>query len=213
MPGFGRSEKNPEQATSLDVQGEVFAQMLAHWKLERPSLIAHDFGGAITLRAHLLHGCQFERFVLMNVVAMRPWGSAFFDHVSKHVEAFTGLPDHIHKAIVEAYIKGALINDIDPMDFKQLAAPWTTAEGTVSFYRQFAQADEKFTAEIEEQFGDVRCPVRILWGVDDPWIPIDRGRALHGLVGKGEFRAMEHVGHLPQLEAPDIVLKELSDFL
>ncbi|CAH2397879.1 hypothetical protein MES4922_190463 [Mesorhizobium ventifaucium] len=77
MPGYGRSAKAAEQRTSLDVQGEVFAEMLAHWDLEQPMVVAHDFGGATTLRAHLLHGCDFERYVLMNVVAMRPWGSEF----------------------------------------------------------------------------------------------------------------------------------------
>ncbi|RWQ42945.1 MAG: alpha/beta hydrolase, partial [Mesorhizobium sp.] len=87
MPGYGRSDKGAEQRTSLDVQGEVFAEMLAHWDLEQPTVVAHDFGGATTLRAHLLHGCDFERYVLMNVVAMRPWGSEFFDHVGRHVDA------------------------------------------------------------------------------------------------------------------------------
>src|SRR3546814_10583060 len=60
--------------------------MLAQWDLERPMVVAHDMGGAATLRAHLLHGCNFERYVLMNVVAMRPWGSAFFDHVGRSEE-------------------------------------------------------------------------------------------------------------------------------
>ena len=109
MPGYGRSEMNAEQRTSLDVQGRGFADMLDHWQLERPLVIAHDFGGATTLRAHLLHGRDYARYVLMNVVAMRPWGSAFFDHVGRHVEAFVGLPPHIHQAVVEAYIRGALV--------------------------------------------------------------------------------------------------------
>ena len=213
MPGFGQSAKRADQRTSLDVQGNVFAEMLGHWELDSPAVIAHDFGGAITLRAHLLHGCDYARLVLMNVVAMRPWGSAFFDHVGKHFEAFSGLPAHIHKAIVQAYIQGALVNDLDPADFQKLVEPWLSPEGSTSFYRQFAQADERYTTEIEPQFGDVRCPIRILWGIDDPWIPIERGRALYKLIGKGEFRQMEGVGHLPQLEAPGTVLKELTGFL
>lgn len=213
MPGYGQSEKRGGQRTSLDVQGQVFAEMLAHWRLSRPSVIAHDFGGATTLRAHLLHGCDFERYVLMNVVAMRPWGSEFFEHVGKHVEAFEGLPPHIHKAIVEAYVRGALVCEISPVDFGELVAPWLTEDGAGSFYRQFAQADERYTAEIEPYFKDIRCPVKILWGEDDPWIPIERGKALHGLIGQHRFQALKGVGHLPQLEAPETVLEALSEFL
>ncbi|MGF1594455.1 MAG: alpha/beta fold hydrolase [Kiloniellaceae bacterium] len=213
MPGYGRSEKGPEQRSSLDVQGRVFAEMLAQWGLERPVVIAHDMGGAATLRAHLLHGCDFDRYVLMNVVAMRPWGSAFFDHVGRHVDAFLGLPPHIHRAVVEAYIRGAIVNGIDADDVERLVEPWLSEEGRVSFYRQFAQADEIYTAEVEPRFGDLRCPAMILWGEDDPWIPLARGKALHALMPRAAFEPLPAVGHLPQLEAPDLVLERLDAFL
>ncbi|MEM7718102.1 MAG: alpha/beta hydrolase [Pseudomonadota bacterium] len=213
MPGYGRSDKSEEQRTSLDVQGEVFAEMMVHWGLSKPSIVAHDFGGATTLRAHLLHGCEFENFVLMNVVAMRPWGSDFFDHVGRHVDAFQGLPQHIHEAIVAAYIRGALVNDIPVEDFEALVAPWLTKDGAPSFYRQFAQADEKYTEEVEPLFGQVRCPVKILWGEDDPWIPLERGKALHQLMPKAAFATLAGAGHMPQLETTDAVLEEVLSFL
>lgn len=213
MPGYGRSEMHPDRPTSLDVQGEVFAWMLRHFALERPAVVAHDFGGAVTLRAHLLHGCDVDRLVLMNVVAIRPWGSAFFDHVGRHVDAFVGLPPHIHAAVARAYIEGALISDIDPADLAALVGPWLTEAGRVSFYRQFAQADERYTAEIEPLFGAVRCPTRILWGADDPWIPLERGRSLHDRMPGADFVSMPGVGHLPQLEAPEQVLRHVVGFL
>lgn len=212
MPGYGHSEKRDGQRTSLDVQGRVFAEMFEHWELERPLVVAHDFGGAITLRAHLLHECEFEQYFLMNVVAMRPWGSEFFDHVGRHVDAFLGLPPHIHQAVVEAYIKGALVNDIEHEDFVKLVEPWLSEEGRSSFYRQFAQADEKYTAEVEPLYGDIRCPVKIVWGKNDPWIPLERGKALHALIPQASFAALEGVGHLPQLEAPNLVLEQLLGF-
>ena len=213
MPGHGRSEKRADQRTSLDVQGEVLAEMLAHWGLSHPSVIAHDFGGAVTLRAHLLGGCDYQRLVLMNVVALRPWGSAFFDHVRKHVEAFRGLPPYIHRAIVEAYIKGALVNELADDDLARLVAPWLTEEGADSFYRQFAHADERYTAEIEPLFGAVRCPVTILWGERDPWIPLERGEALRERMPHAAFETIPDAGHMPQLEIPDEFLRRVRTFL
>jgi pimeloyl-ACP methyl ester carboxylesterase len=165
------------------------------------------------LRAHLLHGCDFEKYVLMNVVALSPWGSEFFDHVGRHVEAFAGLPPHIHRAVVEAYIDGALVTEIGAEAREALAAPWLSEDGHGSFYRQFAQADEAYTDEIEPLYGDIRCPVKILWGEDDPWIPIDRGRALHAAIPQSTFETLPKTGHLPQLEVPDLVLEKLAAFL
>ena len=149
----------------------------------------------------------------MNVVAMRPWGSEFFDHVGRHIAAFTGLPPHIHEAIARAYIRGALANDLDRTDLEALLAPWLTEAGRVSFYRQFAQADERFTAEIEPLFAKVRCRTMILWGEDDPWIPLERGRALAGRMPFADFRTMPGLGHLPQLEGPQVLLERLGEFL
>lgn len=210
MPGYGRSAKSPDQPTGLDVQGAVFVEMLAHWALEDPAVIAHDFGGATTLRAHLLHGCAFARLVLMNVVALSPWGSAFFDHVGRHMDAFQGLPPHIHEAVVRAYIGGALVHPLAAEDLDALAAPWLTEDGRGSFYRQFAQADEAFTSAFEPHLSEIRCPVTILWGADDPWIPLDRGRALAERMPAARFETLPGLGHLPQLEDPGRVLAALE---
>ena len=212
MPGYGLSGKSPDQPTSLDVQGEIFAFMLAHFGIERPLVLAHDFGGAVTLRAHLLHGCDYEKLLLMNVVALSPWGSEFFDHVGRHVDAFTGLPPAIHEAVVRAYIRGALVSKIPDEDYEALCLPWLSEEGRISFYRQFAQADDSYTDEIAPLLGEVRCPVQVIWGEDDPWIPVERGKELAGKVSGNAFEPLPDVGHLPQIEAPDTVLKHARTF-
>lgn len=212
MPGFGQSAKALDQPTGLDVQGCIFGEMLDHWGLARPSVWAHDFGGAVSLRAQLLQGRTYERYILMNVVAMRPWGSAFFDHVRGHVDAFLGLPPHIHRAVVIAYIAGALVTPLPADDLDALAAPWLDADGQVAFYRQFAQADEALTAVLEPSLASVSRPVHVLWGADDPWIPLERGQALAEAIGT-TLEPLTGLGHLPQLEDPNRVVARALDFL
>ena len=201
MPGFGASDMEPARLPHLGTQGEVFVEMLDHWNLNAPMILAHDFGGAVTLRAHLLHGCNFSNWILMNVVAMRPWGSEFFDHVGRHVDAFTGLPPHIHEAVVRAYIKGALIQELPGGDFETLVRPWLSESGKRAFYTQFALADEAYTAEVEPDFPNIRAPVSVLWGERDPWIPLARGQALADAIGT-DLKPLPGLGHLPQLEDP-----------
>ena len=65
------------QTVSLDKQTEIFGQLLDYWELGNPSIVAHDFGGAITLRAHLLGGYDFKRYALLVVVALAPWDRLF----------------------------------------------------------------------------------------------------------------------------------------
>jgi pimeloyl-ACP methyl ester carboxylesterase len=51
MLGYGASAKGDLPDVSLGIQNEVFAALLDHWALERPHVVAHDFGGATALRA------------------------------------------------------------------------------------------------------------------------------------------------------------------
>ena len=162
--GYGQSEMLHDQQVSLDVQSQLLSELIEHWNLHKPHVIAHDFGGAISLRAHLLHGCRYQSLQLIDVVAIAPWGSPFFAHVKDHEEAFAGVPDYIHLAIIQAYIKGALATGINPEIFDQLVEPWTTARGKPAFYRQIAQADQKYTDEIQPSYAEIECPVSILWG-------------------------------------------------
>lgn len=211
--GYGQSDMREGQRVSLDVQGRIFANLLGHWKLDDPTIIAHDFGGAISLRAHLLHDCAYERLLLMNVVAMAPWGSPFFAHVQEHEAAFAGVPSYIHEAIVERYIKGAIYKDLPPEELKGLVSPWLSEEGQAAFYRQIAQADQAYTDEVEPEYGNIRCPVKILWGEEDEWIPIATGQRLHSAIPQSTFHPIPKSGHLVQMDNPEDVAFHIMDFL
>ena len=90
--------------------------------------------------------------------------------------------------------------------------PWLSADGKGAFYRQIAQADPKYTEEIESRYRDIEIPVLILWGENDTWIPIERGRALADMVPYSEFRPIPNAGHLVIEERPAELLSYLTDF-
>jgi hypothetical protein len=49
--GFGDSERHVDQDVSLVAHGEVLAELVGYWGLERPALVGHDIGGAAVLRS------------------------------------------------------------------------------------------------------------------------------------------------------------------
>ncbi|MFE4625053.1 hypothetical protein [Streptomyces mirabilis] len=66
--------------------------------LGQPLVVAHDFGGAVVLRAHLLHGARYRALALVDPVAPAPWGSPFFRLVGEHADVFERLPPALHGA-------------------------------------------------------------------------------------------------------------------
>ncbi|TLY59381.1 MAG: alpha/beta hydrolase, partial [Gammaproteobacteria bacterium] len=81
--------------------------------------------------------------------------------------------------------------------------------GQAAFYRQIAQMDQRYTDEVEHRYGEIRCPVCILWGEDDKWIPIVQGRALAARIPNAVFRSVKNAGHLVQEDAPEAVVATL----
>ena len=63
-----------------------------------------------------------------------------------------------------------------------LVGPWATRDGQPAFYRQIAQAEERFTEEFEHLFDRLTEPVHIVWGAEDAWIPVDRAARLQSML-------------------------------
>lgn len=211
--GYGQSEMRDGQDVSLGVQNGLLAELLLYWQLTRPDIVAHDFGGATALRAHLLNGCEFRSLTLIDPVAVAPWGSPFVQHVRSHQAAFQGLPAYIHEAIVPAYVRGAIRRTIPDDELMPYARPWLGEQGQAAFYRQIAQMDQRYTDEIEPRLVEVRCPTLVLWGEDDAWIPIQRGQDLSTRIPSARFRSIAHAGHLVQEDAPEAIVAALLEFL
>jgi pimeloyl-ACP methyl ester carboxylesterase len=200
------------QDVSLGVQNRLLDALLAHWRLTRPDVVAHDFGGCTALRTHLLNGRDFDSLTLIDPVAISPWGSPFVQHVRKYEAAFAGVPDYIQAAILSAYIAGAAYRPLAPEVMALYADPWRGETGQPAFYRQIAQMDRCYTDEIEPRLAAIRCPVKILWGEEDRWIPIERGRELAARIPKATFQPVPAAGHLTQEDAPEAILTALARF-
>ncbi|MEV4776370.1 alpha/beta fold hydrolase [Microbacterium sp. LWH12-1.2] len=213
MPGYGQSSKDPGHDVDLGVQGELFAGLLDEWGLDRPHIIAHDFGGAVALRARLLHGARYRSLCLVDVVALSPWGSPFFTLVQQHSDVFTRLPAAVHQGAVEAYVRGASHRGIRDDDLAMLVDPWTGVLGQPAFYRQIAQADERYTTEMEPLYSTIDEPVHIIWGADDTWIPVDRAHRLNSMIPGSTLTVVERAGHLIQLDAPAQLGAELGHWV
>lgn len=213
LAGYGMSEQRAGQDVSLRVQNRLLAALLKHWQLERPDVVAHDFGGATALRAALLDQCEYRSLLLIDPVAVAPWGSPFVRHVRAHEAAFAGVPAYIHEAMINAYLQGAVYRPLAADTLSIYSTPWKGEAGQPAFYRQIAQMDQRYTDEVQPRYGELRCPVSILWGDEDQWIPVNRGLELSAMIPGARFTQVPGSGHLMQEDAPEAIIGELMDFL
>jgi pimeloyl-ACP methyl ester carboxylesterase len=213
MPGYGRSSKRPEHAVDFGAQADAFTALLTHWGLERPHVVAHDFGGAVSLRATLVGGAAYASLMLVDVVAIPPSGSPFFRFVQAHPDVLGDLPAYIHEAIVRTYVQGASHRGLRGEQLDALVRPWLGSQGQPAFYRQIAGYDERFLEQNEQRLDRIDFPVRILWGADDAWIPARVGERLRDLIPGATLSLVDDAGHLMQYDAPVALADEIRAWL
>jgi len=94
-----------------------------------------------------------------------------------------------------------------------IVAPWLGAEGQRAFYRQIAQADQRFTDEIEPLYAHMRASTLIVWGEQDRWIPIAQGQRLRNAMPGAAWHPIADAGHLVQEDQPLRLAQALEAFL
>ncbi|CEJ55332.1 Putative Alpha/beta hydrolase [Penicillium brasilianum] len=214
-PGFGASPlgrplQGKEDAISnelaldadLSQQSTVFVALIEHWAKEwqqKPHVVAHDHGGLMALRAHLIHGCEYASLCLINVVATGPFGQPLFKLVAENASVFTALTGPVFEGVVEAYIREASYRGLDMETMEMLKSQWiSTEEGRRGFVRQMVQANSRRTEEVEHHYSKVgrKMPVRIIWGQEDAWIPVETAARLKTQLNAQDVVLIEGAGHL-----------------
>jgi len=152
---------------------------------------------------------------LIDPVAVAPWilEAALSHHALRHEAAFAELPAFVHRAIVPEYISGASHKPLLPETMALYAEPWLGELGQPAFWRQIAQFDEKYTDEVESIYDQIRCPVMILWGEEDRWIPVEDGRRLAAMIPGSILKVIPDAGHMVQEDAPEAIVAALLGFL
>lgn len=209
LAGYGLSEMRAGQDVSLGIQNRILAGLFRHWGLDRPDVLAHDFGGATALRGYYLDGLRFRSLTIFDAVALAPWGSPLVRHVRDHEAAFSGMPDYMHRAILRAYLQTAAHQPLSDEALSIYCAPWLGPVGQPAFYRQIAQMDQRFTDEIADRLGRLDCPVTVLWGQEDAWIPFATGVALASMISDLPVVPVPGAGHLVQDDRPEAIVAAL----
>lgn len=195
LVGYGQSDKAAGDV-SLGIQNELLTRLIEHWQLKSPIAIGHDFGGSTVLRAHILNKQPFEKIILINPVALKPWGSPFYKLVQDNEHVFSALPDALHKALVSAYMKSAAHTSLSEEVIERTASYWVGESEQKAFYRQIAQSIELYTDQVEHLYGEMLTDTHIFWGEEDTWLPVSNGFDLHQVIPNSTLTVLSNAGHL-----------------
>ncbi len=208
LVGFGRSDKPADPAWySYDRHVELAATLLEDLDLRDATFVVHDWGGPIGLRLAVEHPDRVSRLVMMDTGLFngrQEMGEAWhtFRRFAERTEdlptgflvargVVTDLPEEVVAAYDKPFPNPA--SKAGARAFPGLIPLAPDAPG--------AEAGARVIGALRE---DAR-PKLVLWGAQDPVLPLDRGEAFAAAIGAGPVHPVDGAGHyLQEDRGPEI---------
>ena len=208
LKGFGRAPRPDDSRYAPRDQAELVRSLIEERDLSNITLLGHSLGGAVALLVALGLGervpARLRRLVLVAgaayaqrlppFVRMAAWprlSGFFFDVVSPRrvVEGALRTVVYDSGSVTEDQVRGY----VEP-----LRSPGAV-RALISAARQIVPPD---LPSVVQQYPRISVPTLLLWGRNDPVVPLSVGRRLARALPRARLHVLERCGHLAQEEHP-----------
>lgn len=218
--GYGLSERPWDTAADTSITGNVaiLEGLLDVWGIDGFHLVAHDIGGGVAQRFAVEHASRLRSLTLIDVVSFDSYPSPRTrEQMSEGLDVLAKKSDRDHRTHFTRWLLSthSSPDNFDPAALREYVDYISGPIGQPSFFvHQVAHYDPRHTLEISDRLGELAgIPVRLVWGADDAWQTLERGRALHGAIPGSELHIIADCGHFSPEERPTEVAREIVDML
>jgi len=194
-PGFGGTPR-PAALDSPRKLGELYRNLLGQLGLTRVTGVGSSVGGWIAVEAALAAPDRFARLILLDAVGLDSAGHPVADYFSMTLDQVFDVsfahPDQYR-------IDPATLTD----EQRAVAAGNRAA---LEVYGGRSMADPGLAARL----AGITVPTLVVWGEADRMVTPAYGQEFAAAIPGATFRVLPGAGHLPQIEAPEVVLSTVQ---
>lgn len=209
--GYGYSDKRDTFDRSVSVQASMIVKLMDSLGIDKATVVGHDIGGAVAQVMSVNYANRLNGLILANTVAYESWPSTAMISLSE--------PKRHKQTVKEVidFVSTDLLVGLGNMERKDkfvpdMITPYNNEEGKKSFIRNASALNTNHTMELVNEFKNVNVPTLVLWGVDDPWQPLEDGERLAQDIPGAKLIRIEGASHWIQYDVPEVVAKHISDF-
>jgi len=196
-PGFGGTAR-PSGLASIAGLARLYAALLDELDLRDVTLVGNSVGGWIAAELALIHSPRIGRLVLLDAVGLEVQEHPIADFFSLSMDAVFKLSFHDPAAF-----------RIDPSTLPPAAQAVAVGNrAALDVYAGTAMSDPT----LRDRLGAVDVPALVLWGDSDGIVDPRYGQAYAAAIPQAQFHVLPKCGHLPQLEAPELVIAAMQGF-
>jgi pimeloyl-ACP methyl ester carboxylesterase len=186
LPGFGRLRRLHRRFT-LDTAASWLGEWLRAADVGRAHLIGHSMGAFISAQLAAATPGLVDRLVLVSAAGI-PTGRSLGDCIRRLPAGWRHRTPGTWRLVL-----------IDAL----LTRP--------SVVMRTARA--LLTQDLRATLGKIRAPTLVMWGADDPMMPVERAAAFRSGIPDARALLLPRAGHLPMITRPDEFNRALRAFL
>lgn len=220
LRGSGFTSKPDDQKYSPDDLAEFLIHFLERFGLRHVVLVGHSLGGEIALITYLRvkdhpQGLTVDGLVLLDSAGYVQKQPAFVyatkNPISNFFMSYSIPPELRAKLMLEALF--AVKAQVTADRICRYAYFMDMRETRHAMEQTAKLIDPPDAKSNEIRFKDIDVPTLIIWGGDDPGLPVENAHRFHSDIRRSKLVILEKTGHVPQEERPQEVLQHLKTFL
>jgi pimeloyl-ACP methyl ester carboxylesterase len=188
---------------------------------ERATLVGHSLGGGVAMQFVYQFPELVERLVLISSGGLGPDVSpilraAALPGADIFISATAGVGQRAGSLLGKGLGAFGLRPSADVAEVARGYASLSDRERRRAFLatlRAVVGTDGQRVAALDRLYLAEALPLLILWGENDPIIPVAHGEAAHQVLPNSRLEILAGVGHLPQIESPGRVIAAIQRFL
>jgi len=221
MPGFGFSDKSSKKYL-IKEQADTISEVIRHLGITSAHVLSHDYGDTVAQEMmaqqlendlafrieslHLLNGGLFpetHRALPIQKLLLSPIGGLLIRFLNKNA---------IRKSMHNIFGPNTPPSDQDINDF------WTLISANnghqhmhllLDYMKQRKQYRERWVSALQ----NANAPLRLTAGMADPISGAHMVARYKQLIPNADVIELDQIGHYPQIESAEAVLKSMTSFL
>ena len=233
LPGYGRTDK-PRARYTVPYFARFIERYMNDRGLRSAALVGASLGGRVALEVALEQPRLVRKLVLVNTLGLgRPqvrmaqmaYGLVTIPRVGEAVmgfarDALRWAPRTMIRRFAARY-SGASADLTQAMDDVYLSdlREMYSADGYRGAYLSTVRSLINPRAllgghhDVTRRLNELKIPVKLIWGADDPLFPLAHAERAQTLISKASLAVIQGAGHTPQAERPEEFNRVLHDFL
>lgn len=200
LPGFGDNDRSVDRDYSVQAQAQRLCEFLDALGVDRCHLAGNSMGGFVALRFALDFPGRLASLTLLDNAGVVGAGISDLQRAITRRENPLELKTmaDVDRLLAFVYHRPPFM----PRQFKRVLLDDALANAPVLEKVFWTLADEGIAGVLNARLGEVQTPTLIVWGRHDQLIDVSVVDELWRGIPNSVAVIMEHVGHVPMLEAP-----------